>query len=78
MIWHPAETAPKDGTVILAWFPGMDWPEAIRWDEYPEDAKEEYGEGYWTYADDLLQDAIGHDADTFTVWTPITKPEGVE
>jgi hypothetical protein len=29
--WQPIETAPKDGTVILASLPGSDVPHSVRW-----------------------------------------------
>lgn len=77
MIWHPAETAPRDGTIILAWFPGMDWPEAAVWIDYPAKHRE-YGIGFWAYANVLLESHTDGPSGEPRYWTPITKPEGKE
>lgn len=56
--WRDIATAPKDGTVILAWCDAMDWPEAVMWIDYtPDDDQDE--PGFWAYAEDMLNDATG-------------------
>jgi hypothetical protein len=55
--WQDPSTAPKDGTKILIWCAGEEWPEAAFWEDYHPDVVEEVGAaGYWRYADSLLAD----------------------
>lgn len=68
--WQPIETAPHDGTPILTWLEG-DWPEAIVWQDYPEDIAEAVGHiGFWRYADELLSDVMDAPLEP-THWMPL-------
>lgn len=73
MTWQPIETAPKDGSVFLAWAPGYKWPETVRWFDYDKgDAADTGQPGYWTFADPLLQEVTDDaGADQWTHWMPI-------
>lgn len=69
--WQPIETAPKDGTPILVWADGYEWPEVIRWYAYdPEDAAEIGELGYWHYAEETLAESYDwlHEV---THWRPL-------
>ena len=59
MIWHPASSAPKDGSWILVWDRGWDCPIVVRYN------------GLWQSWDD----GDGWERDEFLCWAPITKPE---
>jgi hypothetical protein len=67
--------APKDGTNILVFAEGFDWPEVIRYEQYGEEYAEEIGEdGFWRYSEDLLADVAEIEFGTLTHWAPITLP----
>lgn len=74
--WRPIETAPKDGTVFMVTGEGYDWPEIVRWEHYDESAKGETGaEGYWSYAEPLLNDVTDYPGDDeWTHWMPLPTP----
>lgn len=75
--WRPIETAPKDGTPFLAWAPGYKWPEVLRWFQYDaEDALEVGEEGYFHFAEELLQDACDAPdiASDYSHWQPLPEP----
>ncbi|MHB8284369.1 MAG: hypothetical protein ACYDD1_06805 [Caulobacteraceae bacterium] len=62
---------PKDGSVFHAWAPGYEWPEAIKWNAYDEESREETGEdGYFHFAEELLAD-VCDEAGPYTHWCPI-------
>ncbi|CAM5771935.1 hypothetical protein LMIY3S_03675 [Labrys miyagiensis] len=64
-------TAPRDGTIILAWLAGHRWPTAILWRNHELDVANELGErGYWAFADDVLTDMIGEAEDPMC-WMPL-------
>jgi len=76
MEWQPIETAPKDGTAFLAWEDddrGNQWPVVIKWTEYEtEEDREEFGEGFWQYCEELLSDVAGEAEPTH--WLPLPPP----
>lgn len=75
--WKPIETAPKDGTKVLASRHDYLWPEVVYWQEYDAETREETGEdGYWAFAGELLANvADPFDADTLpTHWQPLPEP----
>ncbi len=76
--WQPIETAPKDGKPFMVWADGYEWPEVIRWFDYDAEEAEEAGEpGYFTYAEEAMQDFDWeHDAVQF--WAPIEPPHTVQ
>jgi hypothetical protein len=61
MMWQPIETAPKDGTPILAW-PCEGMPYVVRWEHRVSGYKwiEAGGEGYEQYEP--------------TNWMPLPEP----
>lgn len=68
--WRPIETAPKDGTPILACSPGYEgefqrgsWPTTIFWGTYHPNSP---GKGEW-------RDGAGHRRPYFTHWMPLPK-----
>jgi len=72
--WQPIDTAPRDGTAILAIAVGYEWPEVIRWEAYPADIAEELGEdGYWTFAEQLLADVAAPDMTEISHWMPLPE-----
>ena len=75
-MWQPIETAPKDGTKILVWADGYEWPEVVLYEDYPPADQEEIGErGFWRYAEDLMADATEScDDDEWTHWQPLPEP----
>ena len=32
-MWKPVETAPRDGTWVLGWWPSLDHPIVVQWDK---------------------------------------------
>ncbi len=72
--WRPIESAPKDGSVIHVWAEGFEWPETVKWVDF-EDAelKAEVGaDGYWTFADEFLADAVDSvEPEIWTHWRPL-------
>lgn len=72
--WQDISTAPKDGKPFLAWGLGYKWPEVLRWFQYDADDALEAGEdGYFHFAEELLQDAFDAPdvvAD-YTHWMPL-------
>lgn len=74
--WQPIESAPKDGTVFHVWADGYLWPETVKWERYaPEDAEEIGEDGYWTFAEELLQNVTDDcGADLWTHWRPLPAP----
>ena len=64
--WQPIETAPKDGTVILACFDKWYHPMAVCWAAYHPNAK---GKACWRTS------AIGGDkVEQLTHWMPLPSP----
>lgn len=76
--WQPIETAPTDGSKILIWDEGMEYPEAAFWQEHDEADAEEIGEpGFWCYACDVLSDVA--QPDNPIGWMPLpASPEGTQ
>ncbi len=80
--WQSIETAPRDGTNILVWADGYQWPEVVRYEIYDDPIVEaEAGEkGYWRYSEDLLADIMHIDKDEISHWMPLpaapAKQEG--
>jgi hypothetical protein len=74
--WQPIETAPRDGTPFLVWANGYEWPEVMRWFDYPPEEVEEIGElGYFHYAEELMRNVCDTpEMDEFSHWMPITPP----
>jgi hypothetical protein len=72
MNWQPIETAPKDGSIILAWCSDAGWPEAVKWWFYHPEHGEELVEGYWGYAEEILNDVTGGADPGF--WMPLPEP----
>lgn len=73
--WRPIETAPKDGTNILVWAEGYDWPESVRYEFFDAREAKEVGQpGYWRYSEDLLSDYFVMEFGNFTHWAPINPP----
>lgn len=74
--WQPIETAPKDGTIIHVWADGYLWPETVKWERYDLEDADEIGEdGYWTFAEELLQNVTDDcGADLWTHWQPLPAP----
>ena len=69
MEWMPIETAPKDGTLILACYSGAYAcngfaPVSVRWGTYHPNAK---GNEEW-------RDCVGHKTPMITHWMPLPKP----
>lgn len=71
--WQLIETAPKDGTNILVWADGYQWPEVVRYEIYGDPTVEaEAGEsGYWRFSEDLLADITHIDKDEISHWMPL-------
>lgn len=73
--WQPIETAPKDGTNIMVWAEGFEWPEVVRYELYdPEDASEIGMPGYWRYSEELLADVANVEDEAVTHWRPLPAP----
>ena len=92
MEWKPIETAPKDGTEILLYAPGVGAPMLCRWcapveilttDEINAVSKQFGGEEEWEhdsgwyYADFVHGGLLTNDG-TPTKWTPLPQPETEE
>lgn len=60
--WQPIETAPKDGTAILAWEKDWECPAVVSLEEYD-------GTEYWEYRESLINDAMGEAFPTH--WIPL-------
>ncbi|MGV3720620.1 MAG: hypothetical protein ACO1SX_06885 [Actinomycetota bacterium] len=67
---------PKDGTVILVWGNGYEWPEAVQWESYDGPDAEEIGaDGYWTYAEELLAEVTDSCCEEeWTHWAHVVPP----
>lgn len=73
--WRDISTAPKDGSKILVWADGYEWPEVIYYELYDDDTAAEAGSpGYWRYAEDILADVANVDIDLLTHWRPLLLP----
>jgi len=69
--WQPIETAPGDGTAFMVWADGYEWPEVIRWYPYDEETAKDIGEeGYFSYAEELMHDALVWEHEV-THWMPL-------
>ena len=66
--WQPIETAPRDGTSVLAYQVTDNYQSEMKWIE---------GEGYalWIYSDDVLSEIEPNPMQP-THWKPLDKPEG--
>lgn len=62
--WQPIETAPKDGSKILAWFADGDYS-IIYWGAY---------DGSWVQSLPGLGSDSGYSPDTFIHWMPLPEP----
>lgn len=72
--WRDIATAPKDGTDFLAYDPIAALPVAMRWQAYSQEDREEIGElGYWSYSEELLNEADPAGAQP-THWMPLPAP----
>lgn len=72
--WRDIQTAPKDGTNILVWAEGFEWPEVVRYELYEADIADEIGSvGFWRYSDVLLSDVAEVDESALTHWMPIPE-----
>ena len=67
MEWQPIETAPKDGTKILAWFADGDYS-IIYWGAYDDS---------WVQSLPGLGSDSGYSPDTFSHWMPLPLPPNV-
>lgn len=78
--WRDIESAPKDGTRIMVWADGFEWPEVVFYEFYDPADAEEFGEnGYWRYADDLLTEVTDDcGAEDWTHWMPLPPPPTTE
>jgi hypothetical protein len=66
--WQLIETAPQDGTNILAWEKDWQCPAVMRRDVYDDTA-------YWQFCEDLISDEAGEGFPTH--WVPIPElPKG--
>jgi len=71
--WQPIETAPKDGTKFLAFWPEDEFPFVMHWAEFDPETAAEIGEkGYFTYSEMAISD-IG-DPPEATHWMPLPDP----
>lgn len=77
--WHriKEKSPPKDGTKIMVWANGSEWPEAIYYELYDDDdlAKVAGEPGFWRYAEQLVADWADVDFETLTHWAPIVPPK---
>ena len=72
MEWQPIEAAPKDGTNIMVWAKGYEWPEIVRYEEFPPIVADDAGApGYWRYSDDVFADIAGFDVEEVSHWMPL-------
>lgn len=72
MEWQPIETAPKDGSKILVWADGYEWPEIVCFEKYDDETAIEAGEpGYWRYAEELIANVADVEPDMLTHWMPL-------
>lgn len=67
MHWQPIETAPKDGSHVLAWRSGWDRPAWVRWVWNPRVGRE-----FWNDADEW--DAYELESEPPTHWMPLPDP----
>lgn len=67
MRWHPIETAPRDGTLVLAWFADGEGHTIISW--YPT-----VSDGSWGQELPGLGADIGYLDGAFTHWMPLPEP----
>ena len=73
--WQTIETAPEDGSHILAWVDDA-WHE-VHWEEHDEYMALEVGEsGYWTFSDGQLSEEYLFAE--FRYWIPIPEPPNAE
>lgn len=74
--WKPIETAPKDGTRILLWFPNDAVAVSGLWYKYPEEREgpHVFSESFfdWSVDNDLI---IMDDLNKYpTHWMPLPEP----
>lgn len=74
--WKEIESAPKDGTKIMVWANGYEWPEIVFYELYSEEDAEEIGEpGYWRHAEDLLAEICENAGDSeWSHWRQLPDP----
>lgn len=74
--WQTIDSAPRDGTNILVWADGYQWPEVVRYELYNDpDIEEEAGEpGFWRYSDDLFADVAQIEEGELSHWMPLPSP----
>jgi hypothetical protein len=73
--WNPIETAPKDGTVILGYFPGF--KKSVRETHWIESETREYGKITRSYAEWYTGAMTGFSSAPEpqpTHWMPIPEP----
>ncbi len=68
MEWQPIETAPKDGTPILVYFPQIGtWQ--VSW------STEVFDDGFWCVSDNKFEDRpLRGWSDPPTLWMPVPLP----
>lgn len=53
----PIADAPQDGTELLVWIEGQNFPIAVKWMDYDSDLAEEVGaKGYWNPLENLIEE----------------------